>query len=225
MAEKCFKLTEEQVSKEARFYAKNQFVFPLFYGSYWKKIAPNLWDIIDSVKTKDGKTLREHLTDCGLGDYSSFEMHISEMEYHFWNEMFPEYYKWRKDWWESYLRKGYFDLLSGFRQWGVFSRNDVINYPIQGSAFHCLLWSLIRLVKWCRKYLKGRGGIVGQIHDSILADVPLEYKDLYIEKAIEIMTKEIVKKWKWIIVPLDVEVEVSESNWFEKKPIEFGKGG
>jgi hypothetical protein len=31
------------------------------------------------------------------------------------------------------------------------------------------------------------------------------------------MTVDVREAWKWIITPLEVECEVAETNWFEKK--------
>jgi DNA polymerase I len=118
------------------------------------------------------------------------------------------------------MKRGGFKTLTGFWIEGVMGRNDVINYPVQGSAFHCLLWSLIRLQRELR-WGKMRALIVGQIHDSIVADVPADELDDFLPLAKRIMTEEIRKHWKWIIVPLDIEAEVSESNWFEKKAVEI----
>ena len=59
--------------------------------------------------------------------------------------------------------------------------------------------------------------IVGQIHDSIIADVYLPELQDYLNLAKQTMTKDLLDHWNWIIVPLDVEVEVGEENWWNKK--------
>ena len=100
-------------------------------------------------------------------------------------------------------------------------KKQCVNYPIQGSAFHCLLWSLIQLQKEIKKR-KMKTLIIGQIHDSILADVPTKELRTYCELAKEIMTERLLKHWKWIIVPMEVDCEVAPAgkSWFEKKGIE-----
>jgi DNA polymerase I-like protein with 3'-5' exonuclease and polymerase domains len=100
---------------------------------------------------------------------------------------------------------------------GILKKNDVTNYPIQSAAFHCLLWSLVRIVKYIRKYKMG-AKVVGQIHDSILADVPVDEVDDYVEICRRIMTVDLSKHWKWIIVPMEVEVECTPvgGSWHEK---------
>jgi len=220
LAMECFLLDRDNVTKEARFYAKNCFVFPQFYGSYWAQCAPNLWKVTQDVKTSCGISLREHLQSKGIRTYEQFERHIESVEHAFWGERFRVYAKWKRDWYEEYCHNGYFDMLTGFRVEGVYERNDVINYPIQGTAFHCLLWSLIQLLKWLRKN-RMQTLIVGQIHDSILADVvPSELND-YLAAAKRIMTVDIKEHWKWLNVPLAVEAEASDKTWFDKQPIEI----
>lgn len=231
MASECYMVGEDQVSKEMRFYAKNQFVFPEFYGSYYAQCAPNLWEAVDrfGLRLADGRSLREHLDEIGMLELGAcsggqpavhtFESHVQEVEADFWGRRFPVYARWKKNWWEQYQRNGDFRMLTGFRVDGVYKRNDVINYPVQGAAFHCLLWSLIKLVKWLARS-KMRTVIVGQIHDSIVADVHRSELGDYLAKAKRVMTEEIRKAWRWIIVPLVVEAEVGEENWWEKKEVE-----
>ena len=56
-----------------------------------------------------------------------------------------------------------------------------------------------------------------------MADVPDSEFDEFIAIARRIMTKNLRKHWKWIIVPLDIEVEaggIGES-WYCKKKVEL----
>lgn len=158
MAAQLYCLKPKEVSKDARYGAKNRFVFPQFYGDYYVACARVLWDWIEKGKLKgpDGKSLFKHLEQEGIderGDCDpeldpisgTFEYHVQQVEKDFWNNRFRAYGQWRRDWYDAYLKNGYFDLLTGFRVHGNFKRNAVTNYPIQGSAFHCLLWSLIRI--------------------------------------------------------------------------------
>jgi DNA polymerase-1 len=235
MAAECYMIEPHEVSKEARFYAKNQFVFPEFYGSYFAQCAPNLWNAIGryNLKTTDGQSLEDVLLAQGitsLGEtfshYSgrietkpgTFMEHIRQVEEDFWGRRFKVYAKWKLDWFREYQRTGGFSMLTGFRVDGVYKRNDVINYPVQGSAFHCLLWSLIQLVKWLRRN-RMKTVVVGQIHDSIVADVHEDELQDYLAMTRQIMLKDIRREWPWIIVPLEVEQEVAETNWFEKKKV------
>lgn len=218
--------------KPNRHAAKNSFVFAQFYGDYYIHCAAGLWVRLDreNLVTADGTPIRKILERKGiveLGDQDpserprpgTFELHVKEVEEDFWGRRFREYGRWRKEWWQKYQERGYFDSLTGFRYQGVMARNDVINYAVQGSAFHCCLWSVIKLQKFIeRRGLRTR--IVGQIHDSIILDVHESEVELIVRTARKIMTENLPKVWDWIIVPLDVEVEAAPpgASWLEKKP-------
>jgi len=242
LAAELYMLTEEQVNDEVRYCAKNKFVFPEFYGSYFAQCAPDLWNAIDGMRlTVDGKPLREHLAEQGImklgrakskwerdgagntgwidTDNGTFVDHVRDVEERFWGERFKVYAQWKKDWWEMYLKRGWFDLLTGFREEGLYKRNDVINHPVQGTAFHCLLWSLIQTVKWLVKN-KMRSKVVGQIHDSMLADVHHGELDDFLAEVKKITTVRLREQWDWIPVPLAVDVAIAEENWFEKRKME-----
>ena len=76
----------------------------------------------------------------------------------------------------------------------------------------------IAVQKLLRKY-KMKTIIIGQIHDSIIADVYKgELKD-YLHMSKKVMTEDIRKHWKWINVPLEIEAEVCDidQSWNEKK--------
>ena len=105
-----------------------------------------------------------------------------------------------------YRKKGFLRLHTGFICSGIMRKNEIVNYPIQGSAFHCLLFTLIELDKIAQKE-KWKSKIIGQIHDSILMDAnPAELGR--INESLQYIVKETLPKaWKWIIVPLDIEVE------------------
>jgi len=108
--------------------------------------------------------------------------------------------------------------MSAIRESGLYKKNDVINHAVQGSAFHCLLWCLIETVKWLAKN-KMRSKVVGQIHDSMLCDVHRDEYEEFIDKVTVIATVLLREAWQWITVPLNIDIEVAETNWFEKEEI------
>lgn len=232
MAAQCFMLKPKQVSKHARYSGKNMFVFPQFYGDFYAQNAFAMWNYIEEAKIcVEGteKSLYKHLKKQGIKKLGkcdpesqpvkgTFEHHIQQVERDFWGRRFKVYAKWKDRWWREYQKKGWAESFTGFRFSGVYRRNEIINYPIQGAAFHCLLWSLIELQKELRRR-KMKTVIVGQIHDSIIADVHKDELEDYLALAKEISTKQIRKVWKWIIVPLEVEAEVSPlgGSWHDKK--------
>jgi DNA polymerase-1 len=218
----CFKL--DTVEKPIRQAIKGFWTFAAFYGDAPASIAKNLWRFAESHTMQSGKPLLQHLSERGIKSLGhekamasdSFMQHIDSMFSHFWNKRFPVYKQWRNDWFQEYLRNGHFHTLTGFRVWGIFKRNEIINSPVQGAAFHCLLKSIIELTKRILQR-KMRSRLFCQIHDSLIAEVPREELDDYIEMANEVMTKWIRTQWPWIIVDLKTEVEVGEDSWASKK--------
>jgi DNA polymerase I-like protein with 3'-5' exonuclease and polymerase domains len=65
--------------------------------------------------------------------------------------------------------------------------------------------------------------IIGQIHDSIVADVPAEELEDFLELANYIMTVRLPEAWDWINVPLEIEAEVAPLNgsWADKKEMKL----
>lgn len=220
MAIECYKLSPEQCTSDIRFHGKNGFVFPQFYGDYYVNCANHLWNAIaqENLKTKQKVNLKTHLKEVGLSNRKRFENHIKKVEKYFWGTRYKVYGKWKEKQWKNYLKNGYVDLFSGFRCKGLMSRNEAINYPVQGAAFHCLLWSLIRINNWLKEN-KMLTLLIGQIHDSIVLDIEPSELDIVLANAIRIMTEEIKKYWSWLIIPLKVDVELSpvDGSWFLKK--------
>lgn len=252
MAVECYRLpaikhwatdAQKKNLKAARQQAKALFVFAQFYGDWYISCAQSLWEAIDRhhLKGLDGEPLYARdennvpygsLVDAGiecLGDLDpkreqpgTFVQHLKEVEARFWNERFPIYNKWRKAWFDAYQRQGYFHTLTGFLVQGVYDRNFVINCPVQGSAFHVLLWSMTEMVKWLIKN-KMKSKVVCQIHDSMIGDVHKDEEQDFLGKAKEIMTVDVFKRFPWIVTPMKVEAEAAPygGSWHEKKGIEF----
>lgn len=210
MAVEIFNLPKKQITKDLRYLSKNGFVFPQFYGDYYKQCAKNIWERL----TKEQKKI------IPFKKYRIFENHMKKVEDGFWNERFYEYNQWRNDIWDFYQKNGYIELKTGFRCGGVMRKNQVTNMPIQGSAFHCLLWSLIKINKLLENY---ESCIIGQIHDSIVLDiVPRELEELkpIIKK---IMCVDIKKEFDWIILPLDIEADITpiDGSWDKQEEIKI----
>jgi hypothetical protein len=222
MAMECYRLPEKEITSKIRYCGKNMFVFPEFYGDYFASCAVSLWGAVDKLQlvTASGIPLGKHLVSVGLGSLAAFTRHIKAVEKDFWGRRFRDYDQWRTDYYDAYLQRGYFDMLTGFRCSGIVGKKEVCNYPIQGAAFHCLIWVLVELQDWLQR--EGMSSLItGQIHDSIVMDVVPEELDAILEKVTELITREIREEWKWIIVPLDFEAEASpvNGNWYEKKAV------
>lgn len=220
-AAKCYALPEEQVTKDIRYCGKNAFVFPQLYGSWYEQCATNLMANINTMKlkTKDGVGLKKHLKSKKLSNINAFSRHIEKVETEFW-ETYHVHHKWKEGWIANYRKKGYIEMLTGFRCGGVLSKNQLLNYSNQGTAFHCLLWSIIQMNKWLKKY-KMKSKIIWNIHDDMGMDIDKTEQEDVLQKAKEVMCVDIKKAWEWIITPLEVEGEFSDKNWYEKKEIKI----
>jgi len=212
--------------------AKNGFVFPEFYGDYFRNCAEGMacgWGKLPHGRWKSGEgvnlpgmALSDHFISKGIKSLDDFTNHIKEIEKDFWGNRFREYAKWKEQWWKTYQKNGFIKMKTGFTCSGIMGRNDCINYPVQGAAFHCLLWSFIRLDTILDRF-NYKTRLIGQIHDEIVFDVyPPELEKILI-LAKEITCKELPRTWKWINVPLSVDAEVCDvdASWADKKKIEI----
>jgi DNA polymerase-1 len=212
--------------------AKNGFVFPEFYGDYFGNCGPSLacnWGELPHGKWKRGQGvqipggfLSDHLIENGISSLGGFTDHIQDIERDFWNNRFPDYAKWKERWWKQYQKNGFIKMKTGFTCSGMMGRNDCINYPVQGSAFHCLLWSLIQLDKIEVKE-KWKSRIIGQIHDELVFDIYPPELDMILKIVKRVTTVDLPKAWDWINVPLSIDAEICEvdASWADKKKIEI----
>jgi len=220
MAKQIFMMPDMQKSIPAhavmRQAAKNGFVFPQFYGDYygnnahslceWTKLSRERWKGGQGLELPDGSHISNHLLSKGIKSFDQFTEHMKKVEDDFWNRRFKEYGRWKKKSVRDYRKRGWLKTHTGFTCSGLMRDNEISNYPIQGSAFHCLLFTFIELDKIAQRE-KWKSKIVGQIHDSILLDAdPAELGR--IKEALQTIVKEILPNaWKWIIVPLEIDVE------------------
>jgi uracil-DNA glycosylase family 4 len=220
-AKLIFKMTDEQVmayldgtSTNLRFYTKNQFVFPEFYGSWYKACASNIWENCFGFSI-DGVRVKDHV---GM-TYQQFENHIKKVENKFWKR-FKVFKQWQDKSIQNYTKKGYVEMFMGHRRGEYLNHNKIINTPIQGTAFHLLLWSLTRINE-IRKERGWKTRIIGQIHDSILLDLVPEEKEEVFETVNRVMCLDCRDVFKWINVPLEVDFEATpiDGSWYEKKEI------
>jgi hypothetical protein len=208
-------------AKNLRFHAKNGMVFALFYGSYYGSIARTVFALLKELKVGN-ITAFEHLRSKGIirtlsTAYTDFEAHVKRCEQKFWNR-FKAVKAWQDKAFASYLEKGYIEQMFGFRCKGWLTKNDICNYPVQGTAFHCLVWA-IHILNRRMLDLKMDSKIIGQIHDCCLGDIVPEEQEKWCQMSFDIGTKEIRDTFKWIIVPLDAEFEQAQIDepWSKKK--------
>lgn len=235
MAIKIYKTGKNGYNKQSRYAAKNQFVFPILYGSYYLQCAKNLWESCEKLKLEvDGIPMKEHLKSKGIHSLGkcdpkekaqpgTFEKHVQDVEACFY-ELFPVFSDAKEKWWKEYLKRGWFRMMTGFVVSGIYSKNFLMNAPIQGPGFHCLLRSLIHIQRWIEKY-RMKTLIVGEIHDCLVLDAPIGEVQDVLNACKYIMTTALQKAWSWVIVPMSVEVDVAETSWWAKKPWEQNSKG
>lgn len=213
-----FLLPLEELTSKIRFHTKNGWVFPEFYGSYWKTCGRKIWEeVIDKgIKLKSGVDLKTHLRRQGIMGVEDFQQHLKEHESNFWNK-FQVSREYQENCYKDYLKKGYVETKFGFRRGGYLNRNKIINTPVQGTAFQTLLWSCIELGKGIKKF-RMKGKLKGQVHDSIIHNTPPEEIQDMLTLQEEIMCKRTNETFDWLIVPLVIEAEVAPLNrpWFYK---------
>lgn len=189
-----------------RHIGKNGFVFPQFYGDWYKACAASCWEMMDGEHLSNGKDVRQHLKEQGIRNYQDFENHMATVEQQFWR-LFQCTKDWR-DWVvDEFVRLNYVSNFFGFRRTGYLAKNQIINSPVQGTASQCLQWSLNRLSK-IRREEGWTTKICGQIHDSIIFDVRMEERDYVLDRVRQVMCDELKEQYPWIITP--VEVDFSE---------------
>jgi uracil-DNA glycosylase family 4 len=218
-AMQIFALDLQTVTKMLRFYAKNQFVFPEFYGSYFKSCAKNLWDTCIDLETGQGITVHEHLRKVMFGnctkkqEYQIFENHVKKVEEKFWDK-FHVFREWQQQMIFDYQKKGYVEMFFGHWRNDRMTNNRILNTAIQGTAFHLLLESYIELNN-IRKERQWATKLIGQIHDEILQDVNPQEREEVTQTTEQVMTQ---KEHDWLIVPLAVEMEITpiDTSWHAK---------
>lgn len=136
-----FRKVVGEVAGDERFRAKNSFVFPTFYGSYYENTAKNL----------------------GLP-----EQHVQAVELEFWH-LYAVTRTWQEFVLQQYMARGYVESLHGFRRRMPLGRTKIINTPVQGTAFHLLLEALMEIdQEFEQRQMKSHA--CAEIHDSILFD-------------------------------------------------------
>lgn len=109
-------------------------------------------------------------------------------------------------------KRGYLKTLHG-RHLHVpqYGEHKMLNTLIQGSAADLMKASLLRVDRWIREAgIESR--MVSVIHDEIILDGPESEIDLLHEAIPPLMREERITE----VIPLDIDHEVSLTNWAEK---------
>lgn len=108
---------DKDLAKHYRYRAKNQFVFPSFFGAQAKKLSAGL-EIPEDVT----KELREEFF-----------------------TMFPDIHAWHEDLAKQLKTQGYVNSLAGYRRRAPCSSNEMINAPIQADEAAIVLNAMERI--------------------------------------------------------------------------------
>jgi hypothetical protein len=215
----------EEISKNLRGVAvKGPFTFAEFYGSYYAQVAKNMWREINIPNAIDfyGFDVVKHLKKCGIRTYEQWEKHIQEQERILWEEFFPGYQKWRENTWSEFLENGFISYPTGFLYRGPASRNECLNAPVQGSAFHVNLWAMMNVDRELRE--RGMNSrLILQIHDSQVYEIDPAEEDWVNKICYKWLIVKSREYWPWITVPIMAEVEkaAADAPWNEMKGAGF----
>jgi len=200
-------LMTEKEMKKLRDVVKNNWTFPLFYGSTHKAAGPNMWALIQDL-TVCGKPVTNHM---GCGTLEEFVVHAEYREEVFWNK-FNGVRTWQKNLVGQYKEVGYIETPLGFRFSGEMEPTNIYNYPIQGTTFHLLLWTLCRMNEE-RKRRGWKSYPLIQIHDSILWNIyPPELKEV-VQVTDEVITKRMQATFKsWMVLPMGADYGICKVN-------------
>jgi DNA polymerase I len=245
MAAKICCCRKDDVSKDMRYEAKSQVVFPKLYGSYYLKMTLHVWETVvgkfsgkgddAGMLDKEGNPVKGHWAAKGMmergrcvpkerPERGTLELHMKEVE-DWWDRKFSHWVEAKEKAWREYQQRGWYDMVTGFRVNGVFSKNFFLNSHSQGPGFHILLEVLIRVDKELRKR-KFKALLIGTIHDCLLMDVPPEELQDVLNLVKRVMTVDVPRDWDWICVPLQAEVDCSMpgESWWDKKVWEEKNG-
>jgi len=132
-----FALNNGQITSTIRFYTKNCFVFPQFYGSYYKLCAAELWENCAELETADGKRVKDHLVDVGVitesAPYIAFEEHVRDCENKFW-EMLEVHSEWQRRKIKEYQEIGYVETHFGLVEVDIDNEDDIDYMDLHNKA-------------------------------------------------------------------------------------------
>jgi len=199
-------LIEESVRGEVRQLTKGGAVFPGIYGSSSFSIAHSLYKDMKQIPT-----MWDYFRSKGWDNIKNFTEHVVEKYKWYWGEWFPEYRNLREADYEKYLIDGYTDTLNGCRYQGPMGYTEFCNWKTQGPASHIKLWTMAQVNKEIRE--EGMGSMLAwEIHDELAASVPSGEEDELNRIVNYWGTTGVMEHWKWIIVPLVLDGEMSEIN-------------
>jgi len=180
-ASRIYEIPEDEITDEQRFIAKSDFVFAKFYGQNWKMTCnPPL-----SMPSRKARRLDRM----------------------FWKR-YEGVSKWQAKMVEQYRRKGYVELVSGFRRYGPLDILQIGNTPVQGAAFHVLLENGSKLWREMNRR-KMTSHMIAEIHDSLVFDIVEDEVEEIVELGTDILDE--LPGWLPNAVPLTGDWSIGTS--------------
>jgi len=207
------KIIGDEVSKPVRQATKSIWTFAQFYGSYYGSCAKQGWEEYPLLVDDDGAPVQirginiDEWMKKTFKNYRVFENHLKKFEDKFWNDWFKVYTEWKKSVVQKYKKDGYIETFMGFRFKGYMNSKQCTNYPIQGTSFHLLLYTAYAFWQECIKRNLDTL-IIGQIHDSLILDIPIDEIDIVSEILVDIISN-LHKKFTWMDFPMGLDFEIS----------------
>jgi uracil-DNA glycosylase family 4 len=182
-------IKDKDIMKKFRSRIKNKLTFPAIFGAQNKSIAGYL-DIPEDV--------------------------IDRLMEEFW-KTFHGLHEWQTRLMKQYYETGYVESPTGRRHHHPLTRNQAINFPVQGVAADIVCEAMNTLSDFAAKSGEYYLHPILNIHDDLTMLVP--DKDSILEKAVEdIYTTMLSPTYKFVNVPLSVKCSVGP-NWFDMTEI------
>jgi len=177
---------DKDVMKALRQKVKNKLVFPAIFGAQDDSIAGYL----DMPEDVIGKVMND-----------------------FWS-IFHGIKTWQDEMMQGYYDEGYVSTMNGRLRWYPLNRNQAINHPVQGSACEIVCDGMTRLSKQAVETEQWHIHPRMNIHDDLSFLIPDDNNRVF-EESVETIYKGMLScPYKWINVPLAVELSAGV-HWAE----------
>ena len=178
---------DEKGLKTLRQEAKNKWVFPQLFGSSVRSCAEQL-RIPEDV--------------------------MSDLQAELWDQM-PKAKEWQDRLLKNYERKLYVETLTGRRRRGPMTKNEIINMPIQGTAFDIVGAGMNALSERAQETDDWELQTCLQVHDDLSSWI----SDETLEQKMPIIAEEMCRhRFDFINVPLLVEMSIG-ANWADLQEV------
>ena len=137
-----------------------------------------------------------------------------------YNDMFPNVGKF-KDRIQAQSKRGYVVDVFGKRYYRHYRRPyQMVNYLVQGTATQVFKRAMIKVYNWIKSLPLDTVYLINIIHDEIMYEINKKYWESGKESAIG-KIRECMEDYSTFPVPLTIDLEWSDTNWAEKKPVEL----